>query len=78
MAVHKSKCFYKRERGQGDEHWYRLCFDEDSGRMFVHEEASTNSGGVFSTSEREIELADFMQGGGDRQGSLVALFKTLG
>jgi hypothetical protein len=46
--------------------------------MFVHEESSTKSGGVFSTKEREIELAEFMQGGGDRQNSLIEFFKKLG
>lgn len=78
MAVHRSKCFFQKERGQGDEHWYYLCFDDATGRMFVLHESSTKSGGKFASSEREIELPEFMKGGGDRQGSLVALFKTLG
>lgn len=78
MTVYRSKQFFKKEHGQGDEYWYCLCFDADAGRMFVYEESSTQQGGVFATKEREIELSEFMKGGGDRQGSLVALFKTLG
>ncbi|MES0069484.1 hypothetical protein NKJ73_27335 [Mesorhizobium sp. M0074] len=75
MPVLRSKQFFKREHGQGDEHWYRLCFETETGKFFVHEEFSVKSGGVFVDGEREVEMSEFMKGGGDRQNSLIEFVK---
>lgn len=71
--------FHKHEKGIGDEDWYYLVRDMESGEMHVLHEWSHNMGNFkFQSGEAEISLEEFLKGGGTRQDKLLALLKERG
>lgn len=77
MAV-VTKEFHRHERGMGDEHWYRLARDTETGRVYIQHEWSVRDGGGYTSGESEMSIAEFLgTGGGTRQDKLLALIGTL-
>ncbi|RYE44501.1 MAG: hypothetical protein EOP24_24075 [Hyphomicrobiales bacterium] len=73
-----TKQFHKREKGMGDEDWYHLARDTETGAVFVRHEWSHRDGGGYRSGEEDIPLIDFLsEGGGDRQRQLLELIGTL-
>jgi len=77
MAV-ITRQFHKLEKGMGNEDWYYLARDAETGNVFVRHEWSHRSGGGYESGEKDVPLADFLsEGGGDRQRQLLELIGTL-
>ncbi len=77
MAIAK-KLIHKREKGIGDEDWYYLARNTETGRVFIVHEWSHNAGNLtFEAGEAEMEISAYLEGGGTRQDKLLAMIGTL-
>lgn len=72
-----TKLFHTHERAHGDEDFYSVAHDTDTGRVFVQHEKSQRRGYRFETTNEQIELAEFLARGGTAQDKLLALIATL-
>ena len=61
----------------GDEDWYYLARDTDTGRVFVFHEWSHRKGQAYEGGNEDIELATYLQQPGTAQQRLVELIGTL-
>ncbi|WP_048647015.1 hypothetical protein [Nitratireductor soli] len=78
MAVEKFQ-FHKTEKGMGNEDWYSLIRDGDTGEIHILHEWSHHAGNFqFRRGEANIPLDEFMKGGGTRQDKLQALLDEKG
>ena len=76
MAVLKRQ-FFHHEHGVGDEDWYYLARDTESGRVFVVREWSHRAGNTFEPGSGAIEIPVFLTGDGPAEDSLLRLIGTL-
>jgi hypothetical protein len=76
MAILK-RSFHSHEVGMGDEDWFYLARDTDSGRVFVYHEWSHRKGQTYDSGNEDIELDVFLPGGGTGQARLKELIGTL-
>lgn len=75
MAI-LGKLFHKHERNMGNEDWYWLCRDTDTGRVFIRHWSSHRAGLESSFKEGQVDpdVAKLLQSG---QGSLQNGFLEL-
>jgi hypothetical protein len=73
MSVVKRQ-FYKNKKAQGDEYWFYLAKDTETGEVFVIREFDYL---VDGGSEKKMTLYEFLAGGGNRQNALLELIGTL-
>lgn len=76
MAIQKQQ-FHQRDVGMGDEDWYYLARDTESGRIFVYHEWSHREGERFSGGNEDVELDAFLGQTGTAQSKLRQLIGTL-
>ncbi|MGO4436357.1 hypothetical protein [Rhizobium sp. RAF56] len=73
MALVK-KQFYKNKKDNGDEYWFSLARDTDTGEISVIREFDYL---VDGGSEKKMSLYEFLASGGNRQNALLQLIGTL-
>jgi hypothetical protein len=73
MAIVKRQ-FYKNHKPQGDEYWFYLARDTETGEVFVIREFDYLADGG---SEKKMTLYEFLAGGGNRQNALLELIGSL-
>jgi hypothetical protein len=76
MVVLKRE-FHRHERGMGDEDWYHLAQDTESGRVFVYHEWSHRAGKGYKSGEKNIELVAFLARQDTARDKLLRLIGTL-
>ena len=69
--------FHRHERGRGDEDFYYLARDAESGRVFVYHEWSHRRGDGYEPGNAHIELGAFLNGQGTAQQRRLHLIGTL-
>lgn len=78
MPIEKHQ-FHKSEQGMGNEDWYLLIRDTDSGEMHVlHEWSHKTKDLKFQSGEEQISIDEFVKVGGTRQQRLLALLSDKG
>lgn len=73
----KSLEFFHSEKGMGDEQWFSLIRNTDTGEVAVLHETSLRHRSGYKRDSRHIELAAFLNGRGTPQDKLRALIGTL-
>lgn len=76
MAIIKRQ-FHQHERGLGDEDWYYLARDTETGQVFVYQEWSHRVGDQYEPGNAHIELDAFLRGTGTAQAKLRDLIGSL-
>lgn len=76
MAITK-KLIYQTAQGLGNEDWFYLARDLETGRTFVMHEWSRLSGNGLQPGSADIDLEVFLSGGGAAQDMLRELIGTL-
>lgn len=76
MAVAR-KLIYQTAEGVGEEDWYYLAHDEETGRTYVIHEWSRKRGDAYSPGSEDLELPDFLLEKGAAQDRLRALIGNL-
>ncbi len=72
MAILK-RPFSSADLGMGDEDWYYLARDTETGRVFVYHEWSHRKGVSFEGGNEDIELGEFLHRPGIAQEHLLRL-----
>jgi hypothetical protein len=76
MAVLKRQ-FFHHEHGVGDQDWYYLARDTDSGHVFVLREWSHRTADTFVPGSGIIEIPVFLNGHGPAEDELLRLIGIL-
>lgn len=76
MAITK-KLFYQSAQGLGNEDWFYLARDTETGRTFVMHDWSRLSGNSYQPGSADIDLEVFLSDGGTSQDKLRELIGTL-
>lgn len=71
------RLIHKSERGMGNEDWYYLCRDAETGRAFVLHEWSHRAGDGYSEGSAKLTLHEFLANGGTKQDKLLEMVGTL-
>ncbi|MER8950716.1 hypothetical protein [Mesorhizobium sp. M0959] len=72
------RLIYKHEKGMGDEDWYYLARNTETGRVYIVHEWSHHAGKLkFESGDAEMEIVEYLQGGGTRQDRLLQMIGTL-
>jgi hypothetical protein len=69
--------FFSSELGMGDEDWYYLARDTETGRVFVYHEWSHKRGAGHEGGNEDIELDAFLQHQGIAQDQLRELIGSV-
>jgi len=69
--------FSSADLGMGDEDWYYLARDTDTGRVFVYHEWSHRRGAAHEGGNEDIDLDTFLRHQGTAQDHLRALIGSL-
>ncbi|MCK1515632.1 hypothetical protein IVB22_24370 [Bradyrhizobium sp. 190] len=73
----KSLEFFHSEKGMGDEQWFSLILDRDTGAVAVLHETSLRHDNGYKRDTHHIELEVFLNGKGTPQDKLRALIGSL-
>jgi hypothetical protein len=69
--------FFHSEKGMGDEQWFHLGRNVDTGQVFVLHETSLRHGSSYKRDSHHIELEVFLRNKGTAQDKLRALIGSL-
>jgi hypothetical protein len=76
MAIVKRQ-FSSSDLGMGDENWYYLARDTETGRIFVYHEWTHRKGETYEGGCEDIELDSFLHHTGTAQDQLRQLIGSL-